>query len=98
MSSAHNLVKQFGPRSGPTNRGALSGSKLFDILMVFLKEFFQKINFEKNRQTTKKHEGNVLRQLLNDPFLFLVKKTVHKQKVFLSTSLALIIESSMVQW
>ena len=55
-SSADNLDKQFGPRSGPTNRRAWSGSKLFDILMVFLKEFFQKVNFEKNRQTTKKHE------------------------------------------
>ena len=30
--------------------------KLFDALMVFLKEFFQKVNFEKNQQTTKKHE------------------------------------------
>ena len=25
--------------------------------MIFLKEFFQKINFEKNQQTTKKHEN-----------------------------------------
>ena len=35
-------------------------SKLFDILMVFLKEFFQnlilKFNFEKNQKTVKKHE------------------------------------------
>ena len=31
----------------------LIGSKLFDILMVFLKEFFKKVNFEKNQQTTK---------------------------------------------
>ena len=31
-------------------------SKLFDILMVFLKEFFQKVNFEKIQQTTKNHE------------------------------------------
>ena len=36
VSSADNLGKQFGPRSG---------SKPFVILMVFLKEFFQKINF-----------------------------------------------------
>ena len=53
VTSADNLGKQFGPRSGPTNR---SGSKLFDILMVFLEEFSQKVNFEKNQQTTKKHE------------------------------------------
>ena len=38
------------------NPRAWSGSELFDILMVFLKEFFQKVNFEKNQQTTKKHE------------------------------------------
>ena len=29
---------------------------LFDTLMVFLKEFFEKVDFEKNQQTTKKHE------------------------------------------
>ena len=66
MSSADNLVKQFGPRSGLTNRRASSGSKLFDILMVF----FQKIDSEKNQQTTKKkhekHPGcNELTGLLN---------------------------------
>ena len=30
------------------------GSKLFDTLMVFLKEFFEKVDFESNQQTTKK--------------------------------------------
>ena len=30
--------------------------KLFDTLMVFLKEFFKKVDFEKNLHTTKKHE------------------------------------------
>ena len=34
---------------------AWSGFKLFDNLMVYLKEFFQKVNFEKNQQTTKEH-------------------------------------------
>ena len=47
VTSADNLGEQFGPRSGPTNRRAWSGSKLFDILMVFLKEFFQKIILKK---------------------------------------------------
>ena len=37
VSSADNLGKQFGPRSGPTIRWAWSGSKLFDILKIFLK-------------------------------------------------------------
>ena len=54
MSSADNFGKQFGPRSGPTNRRAWSGSKLFDILIVFLKEFFWKINFEKKSADDKK--------------------------------------------
>ena len=38
------------------NRRACSGSKLFEILMVFLKEFFQKVNFEKKSVDDKKHE------------------------------------------
>ena len=33
---------------------AWSGSKLFDTLMVFLKEFFENFDFEKNPQMTKK--------------------------------------------
>ena len=37
--NADNLCKQFGPRSG---------SKLFDTLVVFLKEFSKKVDFEKN--------------------------------------------------
>ena len=56
VPSADNLGKQSGPRSGPTIRRARSGSKLFDILMVLLKELFEKGYFEKNQQTTKKHE------------------------------------------
>ena len=42
--SSDDLCKQFGSRSGlmirQTNRRAGSGSKLFDTLMVFLKDFF----------------------------------------------------------
>ena len=36
VSSAGNLYKQFGPRSGPTKCRAWPGSKLFDILIIFL--------------------------------------------------------------
>ena len=53
VSSADNVGKQFGLRSGPTIRQARAGSKLFDILMVFLKDFFQKVNFEKNSRRLK---------------------------------------------
>ena len=31
------------------------GSKLFDTMIVFLKEIFKKVDFEKNPQMTKKH-------------------------------------------
>ena len=37
-----NLCKQFGPRSGPTKCQSWSGSKLFDTLIVFLKDFLFK--------------------------------------------------------
>ena len=47
VSSADNLCKQFGPRSGPTKCRACSGTKLFGTLMVFLKDIFLKVDFEK---------------------------------------------------
>ena len=47
MSSTDNLCKQFGSRSGPTKCRALSGSKLFDALMVVLKEIIENDNYEK---------------------------------------------------
>ena len=66
VTSADNFGKQFGPRSGPTNRRAWSGSKLFAILMVFLKEFFQKINFEKISRRQKSTENYpVCNELIN---------------------------------
>ena len=52
MTSADNLCKQLGPRSGPKCR-AISESKLFGTPMVFLKEFFEKVDFEKNQMTKK---------------------------------------------
>ena len=53
MSSADNFCKQFGPRPGQIKHLARSGSKLFDTLIVFLKEFFEKVDFEKNHQAKK---------------------------------------------
>ena len=41
------LSKQFGLRSGPTKHLAWLGSKLFDTLMVLLKDFFLNIYLEK---------------------------------------------------
>ena len=56
VSSAETLCKQFELRSGPTESRSWSGSKLFDTKMVFLKELFEKIDFEKIQQRTKIHE------------------------------------------
>ena len=53
MSSADDLCKQFGHRSGPTECKAWSGSKLLDTLMVFLKEFFKNVDFEKKSAVDK---------------------------------------------
>ena len=68
VSSADNLCKQLGPRSGLTKCQAWSGSKLFDTLIVFQKNFFQKKNdFEKKKQqTTKMHAKLPSRQRFQD--------------------------------
>ena len=52
--SADNLCKQFESRSERTECRSLFGSKSFDTLIVYLKEFFEKVNTEKSQQTTKK--------------------------------------------
>ena len=54
VSSAASLCKQFGPRSGPTKCRTWFRSTLFDTDDT-LKEFFEKDDFEKNQQTTKKN-------------------------------------------
>ena len=51
--SAHNLCAQIGFRSGQTICQAGRGMNPFDTQMVFLKHFFEKVDFEKNQQTTK---------------------------------------------
>ena len=52
----YNLCKQFGSRSGPTKCRAWSGSKLFDTLIIFLKDFFEKIYLKKAKnKNNKKH-------------------------------------------
>ena len=51
LSSTDNLCKQFGPRSG-----LWSGSKLFDTLIVFPKEFLKKL-FGKNVDRGQQKQG-----------------------------------------
>ena len=57
MSSADNLCKQLGPRSGPTICRAWSGSKLIDTQRIFWKSLFLKKFILKNisRRQKKKH-------------------------------------------
>ena len=62
VSSSDKFCKHFGPRWGPPKRRAWSRSNLFDTQMLFQKEFFEKVDFEKNQQTTKKHENFPRRQ------------------------------------
>ena len=47
LLSVDNLSKQFVPRSALTECQSWSGFRPFDILMMFLKEFFENVNFEK---------------------------------------------------
>ena len=47
VPGADNICKQFGPRSGPTQRRSRSGSKPFDTLIVFLKDFFKRLILKK---------------------------------------------------
>ena len=54
VSSAANFYKYFGLRSGMKNCQASSGSKLFCALMLLMKDFFKKVDFEKETQTTTK--------------------------------------------
>ena len=49
LSTTDNLCKQFGPRSGQTDFRAWSRSKRFDNVMVFLKFFLEKVDFEKKK-------------------------------------------------
>ena len=64
MSSADNLCKQIGPGK----HQAWLGSNLFDTQMVFIKDFFEKIHFDKNQQTTKRHEKFPRGQIVNIEF------------------------------
>ena len=47
VTSAANLCKQFGLRSGPTECRSLSGSKLFDTLTVLAKFVFENLILKK---------------------------------------------------
>ena len=52
-STKNNLNKQFGPRSGPTECQFWSGFKMFDTLIVLLKEFFDNFFLKSQQAATK---------------------------------------------
>ena len=54
MSSADNFYKQFGPDQTRQNVGSDLDPIFFDTLMVFLKEFFEIVDFEKNNRLQKR--------------------------------------------
>ena len=70
MSSADNLFKQSGPRPGQTGHWAchLAISKQFDTLIVFLKAFFEKFDFEKKSADDKKHAKLPRRQRVTNTY------------------------------
>ena len=77
LLSADNLCKQFGPRSGQTKRQASSGSKLFDTLMVFLEDCFEKLIKKIHRQQKSMQNYPACKEFkvffcknINDNFLF----------------------------
>ena len=57
VQSTDSLRKKFRPRSRPTQCMSWSGSKLLDMLIVFLIEYFEKVNFEKKITKEWKNTG-----------------------------------------
>ena len=50
-------MNSFDPNQDGQNDRLDMDPNRFDTLIVFLKELYEKVNFEKNQQTTKKHEN-----------------------------------------
>ena len=72
MSSADNLCKQFGPRLGPTKAGHDLVPNCLT-LMVFLKDFFKNVDFEKKSADDKKHDKLPIRQRVKFYSMYLRK-------------------------
>ena len=63
--SYDNFCKQFDPGSGLTKIRTRFKSKLFDTLMVFLKDFFLKIKMKRNQQMTRKNNKKNYNMILS---------------------------------
>ena len=53
------------------------GSKLFDTLIVFLKDFYEKVHFEKSQQMTKNHEKLPKMQRVSCLIIASDKRAIH---------------------
>ena len=53
LSADNSFTNSLDPDQAQQNVATESGSKLFDTMMIIMKEFFEKVDFEKNQQTTK---------------------------------------------
>ena len=58
LSSVDNLCKQFGSSSGSLKCPSSSRSRQFDTLILFLKEFFEKVDFEKKSAEDREKKQN----------------------------------------
>ena len=84
---ADNLCKQFGSRPGPTEYRISVGPDLDPnhltlTLIEFLIEFYENVDFEKNLQTTKKHEKlpsmqRVIKSSETRKFIIVINEDVH---------------------
>ena len=90
MSSADNVCKQFGPRSGQTKCQTISGSKLFDTLMVILNFILKKnliLKKKISRQEKNYEKFTSMEKALNKLKLSMTKQNFdHKLRFFLSFS------------
>ena len=86
MPSADNLYKQFGPRSGEC--WSWYGSKLFDTLMVFLKDFLKKLISRRQQKYQKLPACKEWKYLWNSPpqiIVILVARTTYEVRFFIWT-------------
>ena len=89
VSSADYLCKQFGSDKTPQNvdQARQNIQSDLDPNLVFLKEFFQNVDFEKNQQTTKKHEKLPMGQRVKEEKK--TRKISHGDKYIIFVSLTL---------
>ena len=85
VSSADNLCKQYRSRWAPAFCQASSGSKLFASVMVILKEFFEKVSFEKKIWRQQKRMQNYpIGKELNNSYLTFIHYLITISSIYLT--------------